>query len=344
MLQNREIENPMTLGSQEEMLAVEIASPGPPEVLTPVARLRPVPGSGEVLIRVAAAGVNRPDVLQRMGIYSPPVGASDLPGLEVAGEVVAAADDVEWPMPGNEVCALVNGGGYAEYVTAPAPQCLPVPKGLSLSEAAALPETFFTVWANVFERCGLRPGEIFLVHGGASGIGTAAIQICAALGARVFTTAGTAEKCAACVRLGAEHAVNYREADFVQAIRERTSGSGVDVILDMVGGDYTARNLRLLRPKGRIAQIYFLRGAEVTIDLADIMTKQLVLTGGTLRPRTTVEKGAIAAALRQRVWPLVESGVVRPVVHAEVPLLEAVEAHRLMEADGHIGKIVLRVG
>ena len=326
-----------------EMLAVEIARPGSPEVLTPVTRRRPSPGEGEVLIRVHAAGVNRPDVLQRMGHYPAPPGASDLPGLEVAGEVVACGRGVEWPLPGEKVCALVNGGGYATYALAPAPQCLPIPNGLSMVEAAALPETFLTVWANVFERCGLKPGEIFLVHGGASGIGTTAIQICAALGARVFATAGSAAKCDACVGLGAEHAVDYRQADFVEEIRQRTGGSGVDVILDMVGGDYTARNLRLLRQKGRVAQIYFLRGNEVTIDLADIMTKQLVLTGGTLRPRTTAEKGALALALRGRVWPLIESGAVRPVIHAELPLAEAAAAHRLMEADAHIGKIVLRI-
>ena len=295
-----------------------------------------------MLIRVAAAGVNRPDVLQRMGKYPPPSGASDLPGLEVAGEVVEVAPDVAWPAVGEGVCALVNGGGYAEYAVAPAPQCLPMPGGLSMVEAAALPETFFTVWANVFDRCGLKPGESFLVHGGASGIGTAAIQICAALGARVFATAGSADKCAACERLGAELAVNYHEADFVEVIRQHTDGEGVDVILDMVGGDYTARNLRLLREKGRIAQIYFLRGGEVSIDLGEIMRKQLVLTGGTLRPRTVAEKGAIATALREKVWPFLASGTIRPVIHAELPLTAAAEAHRLMETDAHIGKIVLR--
>lgn len=326
------------------MNAVAIDRPGGPEVLVPVVYPRPEPREGEVLIRVAAAGINRPDVLQRKGVYPPPPGASVLPGLEVAGEVVAAAPDIAWPRPGDRVCALVNGGGYAEYAVAPAPQCLPVPKGLSLTQAAALPETFFTVWANVFDRCGLKPGEIFLVHGGASGIGTAAIQICAALGARVFATAGSSEKCATCERLGAEHAVNYREADFVEVIRQRTDGQGVDVILDMVGGDYTARNLKLLRERGRISQIYFLRGSEVTIDLGDIMRKQLVLTGGTLRPRTTAEKGAIAASLRAKVWPLLETGAIRPVVHAELPLENAAAAHRLMETGAHVGKIVLTVG
>lgn len=331
----------MSITSSPDMIAIAIDRPGAPDVLVPVKRPRPRPRAGEVLIRVAAAGVNRPDVLQRMGVYPPPPGASDLPGLEVAGEVVAAAPDVEWPAVRDRVCALVNGGGYAEYVVAPAPQCLPVPEGLSMNEAAALPETFFTVWANVFDRCGLKPGESFLVHGGASGIGTAAIQICSALGARVFATAGGAEKCAVCERLGAELAVNYREADFVEEIRRHTEGVGVDVILDMVGGDYTSRNLCLLRDKGRIAQIYFLRGGEVTINLGDIMRKQLVLTGGTLRPRTVAEKGAIASALREQVWPLIESGKVRPVLHAELPLVDAANAHRLMESDAHIGKIVL---
>lgn len=330
------------MNTSVDMTAIAISRPGPAEVLIPVRRPRPSPSKGEVLIRVAAAGVNRPDVLQRMGKYPPPPGASDLPGLEVAGEVVEVAPDVAWPAVGERVCALVNGGGYAEYAVAPAPQCLPLPGGLSMVEAAALPETFFTVWANVFDRCGLKPGESFLVHGGASGIGTAAIQICAALGARVFATAGSADKCAACERLGAELAVNYRETDFVEAIRQHTDGQGVDVILDMVGGDYTARNLRLLREKGRIAQIYFLRGGEVSIDLGEIMRKQLVLTGGTLRPRTVAEKGAIATSLREKVWPFLASGTIRPVIHAELPLTAAAEAHRLMETDAHIGKIVLR--
>ena len=253
--------------SEIEMLAIAIDHPGPPEVLVQVVRPRPEPREGEVLIRVAAAGVNRPDVLQRMGVYPPPPGASDLPGLEVAGEVVAATPGVAWPAPGDRVCALVNGGGYAEYALAPAVQCLPVPNGLSMSEAAALPETFFTVWANVFERCGLKRGEIFLVHGGASGIGTTAIQLCSAMGARVFATAGSKEKCEACEKLGAEHAVNYREADFVEEIRRRTVAPGR---CDPRHGRRRLYStyLRLLREKGRIAQIYFLRGGEVTIVLA----------------------------------------------------------------------------
>lgn len=323
-----------------DMLAVEISQAGPPEVLKPVRRPRPRPGAGEVLIRVEAAGVNRPDVLQRKGLYPPPEGASDLPGLEVAGEIVAVAPEVEWPRVGDVVCSLVNGGGYAEYVTAPAIQCLPVPAGLSLVEAAALPETCFTVWANVFQQCALQPKEVFLVHGGASGIGTTAIQICAAKGARVFATASTDEKCATCVSLGAEHAVNYNKADFVEEILSRASGA--DVILDMVGGDYTARNLKLLRRRGRISQIYFLRGSQVQIDLADILSKQLVVTGGTLRVRSREEKGALAAALKENVWPIIEHGDFKPLIHAVFPLMQAADAHGLMESDGHIGKIVLR--
>lgn len=323
-----------------DMLAVEISQAGPPEVLKPVRRPRPWPGAGEVLIRVEAAGVNRPDVLQRKGLYPPPEGASDLPGLEVAGEIVAVAPEIEWPRVGDVVCALVNGGGYAEYVTAPAVQCLPIPAGLSLVEAAALPETCFTVWANVFQQCALQPKEVFLVHGGASGIGTTAIQICAAMGARVFATASTDEKCATCVSLGAEHAVNYKKADFVEEILSRASGA--DVILDMVGGDYTARNLKLLRRKGRMSQIYFLRGSQVQIDLADILSKQLVVTGGTLRVRSKEEKGALAAALKENVWPIIERGDFQPLVHAVFPLMQAAETHRLMESDRHIGKIVLR--
>jgi NADPH2:quinone reductase len=323
-----------------DMLVVEISQPGEPNVLKPARRPRPQPGPGDVLIRVEAAGVNRPDVLQRKGLYPPPDGASDLPGLEVAGEVVAVAPDVAWPCVGDMVCALVNGGGYAEYVCTPATQCLPVPAGLSLVEAAALPETCFTIWANVFQQCALQPNEVFLVHGGASGIGTTAIQICAAMGARVFTTASTDEKCATCLSLGAEQAINYNKFDFVEEILARTPG--VDVILDMVGGDYTAKNLKLLRRKGRMSQIYFLRGSAAQIDLADILLKQLVFTGGTLRARSREEKGQLASALAENVWPIIERGDFRPLIHAEFPLAQAAEAHRLMETGEHIGKIVLR--
>jgi putative PIG3 family NAD(P)H quinone oxidoreductase len=325
------------------MRAIEISAPGGPEVLRLCERPRPTPGAGEVLIRVAAAGVNRPDVVQRQGYYPPPPGASDLPGLEVAGEIVELGPEAQGFAVGDRVCALVSGGGYAEYCAAPVPQCLPVPAGLSLVEAAALPETVFTVWDNVFERGRLRPGESFLVHGGSSGIGTTAIPLAAARGARVFATAGSAEKCAACVRLGAERAVDYREEDFVAVLREATAGRGVDVILDMVGGDYTPRNLELLATEGRLVQIAFLRGPKVTLDLSRLLQRRLTLCGSSLRPRTVAEKGAVAAAVHREVWPLIESGRVRPVIHATFPLDQAAEAHRLMESSRHIGKLVLEV-
>jgi NADPH2:quinone reductase len=261
----------------------------------------------------------------------------------VAGEVVAAGAGVTWPAPGDQVCALVNGGGYAEYSVAPAPQCLPVPKGLSMSEAAALPETFFTVWANVFERCGLQRGEIFLVHGGASGIGTTAIQLCAAMGARVFATAGSKEKCEACEKLGAEHAVNYREADFVEEIRRHTDGAGVDVILDMVGGDYIQKNVGLLRRDGRLVMIAFLQGSKTQFDFLPVMLKRLVLTGSTMRPRSVAEKAAIREALSRHIWPALAAGRLKPHLFASFPLAQVGEAHQLMESSRHIGKIVLQV-
>lgn len=326
------------------MTAIEITQPGKPEVLKPTSRPTPKPTAGEVLIRVVAAGVNRPDVLQRYGKYPPPAGASDLPGLEVAGRIVACGTDAKGFKVGDQVCALLAGGGYAEYAVAPAPQCLPVPKGLTAIEAAAVPETFFTVWTNVFERGRLQHGETFLVHGGASGIGTTAIQLARAHGARVFATAGTAEKCAACERLGAERAINYRDEDFVAVVKEETAGAGADVILDMVGGEYTARNLDLLRIDGRLVQIAFLKGSKVEIDLNPLMRKRLTFTGSTLRARSVAEKGAVAAAVRRNVWPLVESGKVKPVIHATFPLAEAAKAHAMMEADQHIGKIVLTTG
>ena len=325
------------------MTAIEIVRPGGPEVLVPTTRPVPTPREGEVLVRVAAAGVNRPDILQRKGGYPPPPGASDIPGLEIAGEVVATAPGVTSPAIGERVMALVSGGGYAEFCAVPAVQCLPVPAALSDVEAAAIPETFFTVWTNVFERGRLQRGENFLVHGGASGIGTTAIQLARAFGATVFATAGSAEKCRACERLGATLAVNYREADFVAAIREATGGAGVDVILDMVGGDYTARNLELLRTDGRLVQIAFLRGAKVELDLTPVMRKRLTLTGSTLRPRSVAEKGAIAAALRERVLGLIASGAVRPVIDSRFPLARAADAHAALEADRHVGKIVLEV-
>ncbi|HLA77167.1 MAG TPA: NAD(P)H-quinone oxidoreductase [Vicinamibacteria bacterium] len=323
------------------MRAVEIERPGGPEVLRITTRPVPKPGAGELLIRVAAAGVNRPDVLQRLGKYPVPAGASDIPGLEVAGTVLEAGPDVTDWKPGDLVCALLAGGGYAECCVAPAPQCLPVPRGLDLVAAAAIPETFFTVWTNVFERGHLTSGESLLVHGGSSGIGTAAIPLARALGARVFATAGSAEKCRACEGLGAERAINYREQDFVAAIRESTGGRGVDLILDMVGGDYTPRNLEALAVEGRLVQIAFLKSPKVEVSLAVLMQKRLTITGSTLRPRSVAEKGAIADALRRRVWPLLEAGTVRPVIHSTFPLADAADAHRLMESSLHIGKIVL---
>jgi NADPH2:quinone reductase len=323
------------------MNAIEIPRPGGPEALLPGRRPVPQPGRGELLIQVAAAGVNRPDMLQRQGNYTPPLGASDIPGLEVAGSVVALGAGVEGWKVGDAACALLAGGGYAEFAAAPAPQCLPVPRGVSMVEAAAIPETFFTVWTNVFERGRLKAGESFLVHGGSSGIGTTAIQLAHAWKARVFATAGDEEKCRACEGLGAEHCVDYRKADFVAALLERTGGKGVDVILDMVGGDYVARNLQLLAVEGRLVQIAFLRGAKAEINLATIMQKRQILTGSTLRPRTIEQKGEIAAALRRLVWPLLEARSVKPVIYRTFPLAEAAEAHRLMESSAHIGKIVL---
>ena len=325
------------------MTAIEIREPGGPDVLIAAERPRPSPGPGEVLVEVAAAGVNRPDVMQRRGSYPPPPGASDLPGLEIAGIVVEVGAGVfDWRI-GDRVCALVAGGGYAEYCAAPAPQCLPAPRGTDLVGAAAIPETFFTVWTNVFERGRLQPGESLLVHGGSSGIGTTAIQLARAFGARVFATAGSAEKCAACQRLGAERAINYRETDFVAAVKEATAGRGVDVILDMVGGQYVPRNIDLLATDGRLVQIAIMGGAKAQIDLVHVMQRRLILTGSTLRPRSVAEKGAIARALHQHVWPLLESGTVRPVIHQTFPLRDAAEAHRVMEAGAHIGKLVLVV-
>lgn len=331
----------MTSILPETMTAIVIEAPGGPEVLTPATLPVPSPGAGEILIRVAAAGVNRPDVLQRRGMYNPPPGASPLPGLEVAGTVAALGPDVEGWSAGDPVCALVAGGGYAEYCVAPAPQCLPIPKGLSPAEAAGLPETLFTVWTNVVERGRLQAGERFLVHGGSSGIGTTAIQLAKARGATVFATAGSAEKCRACLDLGADVAIDYREQDFAAVIKEKTGGRGVDVILDMVGGDYIARNIDALAVDGRQVSIAFLKGAKVEIDLQKVMAKRLTLTGSTLRPRSVAEKGAIAAALEAEVWPLIEAGRIRPVIHASFPLARAAEAHALMESSAHVGKIIL---
>lgn len=322
------------------MRVVEIATFGGPEVLRSASRPAPVPAPGEVLIKVAAAGVNRPDLFQRQGSYPPPPGSSDLPGLEVSGVVVEAAG--RW-RAGDQVVALVSGGGYAEYVAAPAGQCLPVPVGLSLVEAAALPETFFTVWTNVFERGHLRRGEFFLVHGGSSGIGTTAIQLARCFGARVVATAGTREKCDACLRLGAELAINYREQDFVAAAKALSAGHGMDVVLDMVGGDYLPRNISLLATEGRLIQIALLRGAKAEIDLNAVMRRRLTITGSTLRPRSSAVKHAIAESLEARVWPLIESGAVRPVIHETFPLEQAADAHRVLEAGDNIGKVVLTI-
>jgi len=317
---------------------------GKPDVMAVVEGATPRPGSGEVLIKVHTAGVNRPDVLQRQGGYPPPAGASPILGLEVAGTIVATGDDAAPWRVGDEVCALVAGGGYAEYCVAPAAQCLPVPKGMTVADAAALPETFFTVWTNVFQRGRLGHGETFLVHGGTSGIGTTAIQLAHAFGARVLTTAGSDEKCAFCEKIGADKAINYRTTDFAEAVKELTGGKGVDVILDMVGGPYLERNVRSLAVEGRLVQIAFLQGSKVeNLDFMPVMLKRLTLTGSTLRPRSVAQKAVIARELREKVWPLLEAGTVRPVIHKTFPLTEVAEAHRLMESSKHIGKIMLAV-
>ncbi|BAI72374.1 quinone oxidoreductase [Azospirillum sp. B510] len=326
-----------------QMRCVEITQPGGPEVLRPTNRPVPQPGPGEILVKVAAAGVNRPDTLQRQGRYDPPPGASDLPGLELSGRVVAIGDGVQDWAAGDTVCALVAGGGYAEYCVVPAVQALPIPGALSMIEAAAVPETFFTVWTNVFERGALKRGETLLIHGGSSGIGTTAIQLAKAFGATVFTTAGSDDKCRACEDLGADRAINYRSEDFVAVIREATGGRGVDVVLDMVGGDYIARDIDIMAVDGRHVSIAFLQGAKVSLNMAPMMTKRLTLTGSTLRARPVAEKGRIAAALREQVWPLLEAGGIKPRIHGVFPLERADEAHRLMESSAHIGKIVLTV-
>jgi putative PIG3 family NAD(P)H quinone oxidoreductase len=323
------------------MLAIEIREPGGPDVLTPVERPIPAPAAGDVLIHVLAAGVNRPDVAQRQGKYPPPPGASDIPGLEVAGTVEQVGDGVRDWRVGDHVCALVTGGGYAEHCVAPAPQCLPIPRGMSATQAAAIPETFFTVWTNVFDRGRLSAGESLLVHGGSGGIGTTAIQLGRAFGASVFATAGSAKKCAACEQLGAARAINYRDDDFVAVTRAATDGRGIDVILDMVGGDYFPRNIDALATGGRLVQIATLGGPRSQIFLPAVMQRRLTITGSTLRPRSVAEKGAIAKVLREQVWPLLDDGRVRPVVYQTFPLRAAADAHRLMDSGEHIGKIVL---
>ena len=358
-----------------QMRAIEISTPGGPEVLRPGQRPVPSPAAGEVLIEVAAAGVNRPDVLQRKGGYPPPAGASDIPGLEVAGTIVAigpqatnksapqansksapqansksapqangdsAAQVHDWKI-GDEVCALITGGGYAEYVAAPGVQCLPVPKGLTLEQAASLPETFFTVWVNVFQRGALKNDETLLVQGGSSGIGVTAIQLARAFGHRVFVTAGTAEKCAECEKLGATRAINYHNEDFVAVIKQLTGGHGVDVILDMVGGDYVPRELACLAVDGRLSLIAFLGGTRTSLDMTDILRRRLTITGSTLRPRPVEFKATVARALREKVWPLIEAGKIRPVIYRTFELNEAAAAHALMESSEHFGKILLNV-
>ncbi|GLT11860.1 NAD(P)H quinone oxidoreductase [Sulfitobacter porphyrae] len=324
----------------DTMTAMEITKPGGPEVLQPATRPVPVPAHGQVVIKVAYAGVNRPDALQRAGMYAPPPTASDLPGLEASGEVVALGEGVSGIDLGDQVCALLPGGGYAEYVATPAAHCLPVPDGMGLKEAACLPETFFTVWSNVFMRGGLKAGERFLVHGGSSGIGTTAIQLAHAFGARVFATAGTDKKCAACMDLGAEAAINYRDMDFVDVLEAE---GGADLILDMVGGDYIPRNLKALAPDGRLVQIAFLQGPKVEVNFAMLMTRRLTMTGSTLRPQSDLAKARIAQELREAVWPLLSAGRVAPVMDSSYPLAEAAAAHARMEGSGHIGKIVLEV-
>jgi NADPH2:quinone reductase len=326
------------------MTAIEITEPGGPEVLRPAERPMPMPGAGEVLIQVAAAGVNRPDVMQRQGSYPPPPGASDIPGLEVAGTVAAVGLGVNHLKRGDPVCALVTGGGYATHCVAPEPQCLPVPKGFSLVEAAALPETCFTVWTNLFERGALKAGESVLVHGGSSGIGTIAIQLAKALGAQpIFATAGTRDKCHAAEKLGATRGIDYKHEDFVKVVKEATGGRGVDVVLDMVGGDYIQRNISALAVEGRIVYIAFLKGATAEVNLMPLMLKRGTITGSTLRARSVEQKGAIAAPLRRIVWPLLDQGKVKPQIFRTFPLAAASEAHRLMETSAHIGKIVLTV-
>lgn len=323
------------------MIAVEIREPGPPDVLIAVERPTPVPGAGEVLIKVAAAGVNRPDVMQRQGKYPPPPGASDIPGLEVAGTVHAVGEHVQTWRAGDVVCALVAGGGYAEYCCAPAGQCLPVPRGLDVIHAAAVPETTFTVWSNMVERGKLASGETILIHGGTSGIGSTAIQIARALGARVFATAGSAEKCTVSETLGADRAFNYREVDFVAATLEATAGRGVDVVLDIIGGDYFQRNLEVLAMDGRLLLVGQIGGHRSQISTTPIFLKRLTVTGSVLRSRPVAEKAAIASAVHKHVWPMLESGAVKVVVHATYPLRDAAEAHRVMEQNQHIAKLVL---
>ncbi len=331
----------MTDALPQSMSAVEITEFGGPDVLRICRRPVPRPGPDELLVRITAAGVNRPDVMQRQGGYAPPPGASDIPGLELAGTIQAIGSKVtDWSL-GEEICALVSGGGYAEFAVVPAAQALPIPAGLDAVSAAALPETMFTVWANLFTRARLAAGEVVLIHGGSSGIGTTAIQLARAFGATVVTTVGNEEKAAACLELGAALAINYRDQDFVEEIQRFTDGEGVDVILDMIGGAYLERNISLLKTEGRLAIIALMGGAKADLDLRQLLMRRLTITASTLRPRSIAQKGEIAAELRERVWPLIAAGRVRPVIHATFPLAEAAQAHHVMDASTHIGKLVL---
>lgn len=326
----------------QSMNYIQIEKHGDPGVLKLHSMPVPEPGPGEVLIKVVAAGVNRPDVMQRKGLYPPPPGATDVPGLEVSGTVVSVGQNVSKPPINSEVCALVTCGGYAEYCLAAASICLPVPEKISLVNAAGIPETFFTVWTNIFKRGQLKAGESLLVHGGSSGIGTTAIQLGKAFGATVYTTAGTSDKCEFCNNLGADAAINYREQDFSEEIKRLTEGKGVNVILDMVGGPYFPKNIRLLADEGRLVQIALMQGSKAEVDFRSLLLKRVTLTGSTLRPRSVEEKTKIAQALQKNVWPLLESGAIRPIIHEIFPLKQASEAHRLMESSAHIGKILLK--
>ena len=333
----------MSFALPDKMIAIEIKEPGGPEVLVPTERDIPVINKDEVLLKVLAAGVNRPDVMQRKGQYPPPRGASDIPGLEVAGIVVALGENVRDLAEGEEVCALIAGGGYAEFCAASAQLCLPKPALLTMAQTAAIPETFFTVWDNVFTRGQLKEGETLLIHGGSSGIGTTAIQLAKARGAKVFATAGTDEKCAACESLGADKAINYKEEDFLDAVHQETGGAGVNVILDMVGGDYVAKNLNALSFGGRLIQIAIQKGTKAEIPVHLILVKQLMFTGSTLRARPVIEKAKIALELEKEVWPLLDKKIIEPKIFREFPLKDAAKAHRLMDSSAHIGKIVLTV-
>ena len=325
----------------DHMTAIEISEPGGPDVLRAATIAVPRPGVNELLVKVAAAGVNRPDALQRAGGYPPPPGAPDTPGLEIAGTVIEVGPDTSGWTVGDQLCALLSGGGYAEYAVVPAPQAMPIPKGYDMVQAAALPETFFTVWTNVFDRGGLKPGESILIHGGSSGIGTTAIQLAAVLGAKVYATAGNAEKCAACEKLGASRAINYREEDFAEGVDQLTGGAGVDVVLDMVGGDYIQKNIACTALEGRIVNIAYLNGPVAKVNFMPMMLKRLTLTGSTLRPRTVEQKAEIAQALREKVWPLLDAGQISPVIDSTFSLAQACEAHKRLESGAHIGKIVL---